>query len=69
MIKNREKYQRFEAEIIRKSKVDIHKNFVLLNAMYEEAVALGIIPLRDPLSGIETDITIAKVVNSVSTAP
>ena len=66
MIKNREELQKFENEIIGKEKVDILRNFRLVDAMYKEAVSLGIFPLKDPLAGIEIDIKIAKVVNRVS---
>lgn len=66
MIKNKKRLRRFEDDIIRKTKVEVDKNFQLLDAMYQEALALGVFPLRNPLSGIETDIKIAKVVNSVS---
>jgi len=36
--------------------------------MYDEAVALGVIPMKDPLDGLEVDLKIAKVVNCVSGA-
>ncbi|GAH82379.1 unnamed protein product, partial [marine sediment metagenome] len=48
-----------------KEKVDVLKNFQIVEAMYDEAAELGIIPLKNPLDGIETDIKIAKVVNNV----
>lgn len=66
MIKNRQVYQEFEDEIIRKEKVNILKNFSLVEAMYEEAVSLGVFPLKNALEGIEVDIKIAKAVNNVS---
>ncbi len=66
MIKNREKLQKFENEIIRNEKVNVLKNFRLVNAMYKEAVSLGIFPMKDALAGLEVDIKIAKVINSVS---
>jgi hypothetical protein len=37
-----------------------------VEALYREAVALGVFPLQDSLEGLEVDIRIAKVVNSVS---
>ena len=37
-----------------------------MEALYQEAVALGVFPLKDPLDGLEVDIRIAKVVNHVS---
>lgn len=69
MIKNKEALQRFEKELIRKEKVDIFKNFRLLEAMYKEAVLMGQFPPKDPLSGLEVDLKIAKAVNSVSRDP
>lgn len=65
MIKNCETLLTFENDLIRESKPDILKNFRLVDAMYDEAVALGIIPMKDPLDGLEIDIKIARVVNHV----
>ena len=64
MIKGRE-LQKFETELLRKEKVNIEKNFHIVEALYEEAVALGLFPLKDPLEGVEVDIRIAKVVSHV----
>jgi len=69
MIKNKATFRKFEEEIIQKEKVDILKNFRLVEDMYKEAVFLGAFPPRNPLSGIEVDIKIAMAVNSVSKAP
>jgi len=68
MIANYREFQKFERELMRKEKVDIKKNFRIVDALYHEAVRIGIIPLKDPLDGLETDIKIAKVINSVSKA-
>ncbi len=57
-------FQKFEKELLKKEKVDIMKNFQIVEALYHEAVSLGIIPLKDPLDGLETDIKIAKIINS-----
>jgi len=48
MIKNSKIVQRFEEELIKKEKVNLTKNFQIVDAMYKEAVALGVIPLKDP---------------------
>ncbi len=56
---------KFELDFLRKEKVDIVRNFHIAEALYKEAVALGIIPLKNPLDGIEVDLKIAKVVNRV----
>ncbi len=66
MIENREKLQRFEKDLVKKSKVNIKQNFRIVEALYREAVTLRAIPMKDPLDGLETDIKIAKVLNSVS---
>jgi hypothetical protein len=36
-----------------------------VEALYKEAVTLGVIPLKNPLEGIEVDLKIAQVINSV----
>ena len=57
--------QKFELDFLKKEKVDMVRNFRIAEALYREAVTLGIIPLKDPLDGIEVDLKIARVVNSV----
>jgi len=69
MIKNRDELQKFENELARKENVDVLRNFRFIDAMYKEAVILNAFPMRDALSGIEIDIKIAKVINSVSKSP
>lgn len=69
MITNRREVEKFERELLRNEKVDVKKNISIINAMYEEAVALGVLPLKDPLEGLEVDIKIAQVVNNVYEAP
>jgi transcriptional regulator with XRE-family HTH domain len=61
----RNELQKFEFDFLRKEKVDIGRNFRLVEALYKEAVVLGVIPLKNPLDGIEVDIKIAGVVNCV----
>ena len=65
MIRNNE-FQRFEMEFVRKQKLDVIRNFQIEEALYQEAVSLGIIPLKNPLDGLEVDIKIARTVNRVS---
>ena len=65
MIKDIKTWEKFEQEEIRKEKVNIKRNFRIVDALYREAVSLGVFPLKNPLEGIETKIKIAKVVNSV----
>jgi len=69
MITNRSEVEEFEKELLRKEKVDFMKNIAIVNAMYNEAVALGVIPMKNPLDGLEIDVKIARVVNNVPEAP
>jgi len=62
-------YQAFESELLRREQLTLEQKFRMLDALHAEAVALGALPLRDPLEGIEVDIRIARVVNHVSRAP
>ena len=64
MIRNNA-FQEFERGFVKRKKMDIMKNLRIVHALYHEAVALGIIPLENPLDGIEVDLKIARVVNSV----
>ena len=57
--------QKFEEELIKKEKVNIIKNFQIMDAMYKEVRALGVIPLKDQLNGWGIDVKIALVVNYV----
>ena len=61
-----DEFQEFEIELLRIGKMDLKKKFKILEALYKEAVALGVFPLRDSLEGLDVDIRVAKVVNSVS---
>ena len=61
-----DEFQKFEIELLRNGKLDLKKKFKILEALYKEAVALGVFPLKDSLEGLDVDIRIAKVVNSVS---
>jgi len=65
MVKNKEGLQEFEKELIKKEKVDVKKNFRIVDALFYEAAELGIIPLKNPLDGFETDLKIANIINSV----
>jgi hypothetical protein len=69
MITNYPAYAQFEQDLIARQLVDPAQNFRIVDALYNEAVALGIFPLKEPLEGLDAILTIAKVVNSVSGTP
>jgi hypothetical protein len=62
---DRKAFEEFERDLIRSTKPDFARNLKIMNAMYEEARRLGVIPRKDPLDGIETVIKMARVVNLV----
>lgn len=66
MIKDPELLARFERDTSKKLSLTIKQAYALLDAMWEEAVFLGVLPPADPLEGIEVDIRIAKAINSCS---
>ena len=66
MIINCRKIRDFEKKLLKKEKINIKRNFLIVDALYKEAVTLGALPLKDPLEGIDIAIKIARVVNSVS---
>ncbi len=66
MIRDYLKWHKFENQLKKRGKVNIAENFALMEAMYEEAMALKVWKLKDPLAGLDIKIIIAKAVNSVS---
>ncbi len=63
-----ERVAAFERERIRRTPPDHARNLRIFEALYHEAVALGALPLDDPLDGLDVDIRLAHIVN-VRTAP
>ena len=68
MIRDGEELQNFEDELVINEKADFERNYLIVEAMYREALDLGIIPLKNPLEGLEVCIKIARVINSVSSS-
>lgn len=69
MISNYNKWNKFENNYKKKEKMSIKKKFKILDSLYKEALELKVFKEKNPLSGIEVKIRIAKVINSVSAAP
>ena len=65
MIKNPTKLKEFEDHYIRDSGLLPHQQSLRqFAALWQEAVALGVLPPKDPLEGIEVDIRIARILNA-----
>ena len=65
MIKNPEILAEFEKQYIRSEKIDHFDALRLFEEMWKEGVLLGVLPLKDPLEGIEVDLRIARILNHV----
>lgn len=65
MLKANRLLEEFENRCLRENPVDFEQNLKLVEAMLEEARMLGAFPPKNPLDGIEVDVRIAMVVNSV----
>ena len=63
MIKNPEILEAFEREETKKEKCDYFKSLKIFEALWIEALNLGVLPLKEPLEDIETDIRIALILN------
>lgn len=66
MIKNPLAWSQFKDSQSAKEPPDYLKGLTIFEALWAEAVALGVLPLRDPLAGLETDIALAGILNSCS---
>jgi len=53
MIKNSERLREFEMREMASVRPDYFHNLAIFEALYREAVDLGILPLKDPLAGLE----------------
>ncbi len=65
MIKDRELFAAFERQCTRSEKMDHSDALRLFEEMWKEGVLLGVLPLKDPLEGIEVDLRIARILNHV----
>ena len=64
MIKDTAFFSEFNDAQLREQPPDYEAALRLFEAMWEEALALGVLPLKDPLEGIDVDIRIARILNT-----
>lgn len=69
MIRDRDRWERFEAEWQRRTPADGEEGFRIFEMLLEHARALGVWPPADPLEGIEVDLRIARQVNTYAEKP
>jgi hypothetical protein len=65
MIKDRARWEKWEAEFQASEPVDFRRNLALFQSMLEEATRLGVFPPDGPLEGLEVDIRLARTINLV----
>ena len=66
MIKNSNLLAQFEKKQLRKEKLTYLQALKLMESLWREGIALGALPPKNPLEGIETDIRIARILNKCS---
>jgi hypothetical protein len=63
MIRRTPLLDQFEREWIANSSRDVAVNSRIFDALYQEAVHLGVLPPKDRLEGIDVDIRLAQFLN------
>ena len=64
MIRDVHALGRFEDDLLEKGpQPSFREALRLFEAMWNEGIALGILPLSDPMEGIEVDIELARILN------
>jgi hypothetical protein len=64
MIRDAHTLRRFEDDLLERGpQPSFREALELYEAMWKEGNALGILPLSNPLEGIEVDIELARVLN------
>jgi hypothetical protein len=63
VIRNRRFLQKCEKKHMREETSDFFHNLRLFEGLYEEARALGALPLKNPLEGLENKVRLARRLN------
>lgn len=67
MLRDTELLKRFEDDFIKgEGRLSFEQASAIFAGMWEEGMKLGVLPPKSPLDGIETDIEIARILNSCS---
>jgi hypothetical protein len=64
MNKSRDLVEAFENSMVSRQRADYRRNMAIFEALYREARLLGVLPLKDPLDGIDVDVRLAQVINA-----
>jgi hypothetical protein len=70
MIKDKKALENFEDDLARHSgKMPYPDAVKMFESMWNEGVMLGLLPLKDPMEGIDVDIRVAKILHSCLKKP
>jgi hypothetical protein len=64
MVKNPKRLAEFELEELKKESIPYAEALKRFEGLWQEGIVLGVLPPKNPLEGIETDIRIARILNS-----
>jgi len=65
MVRDHKLLEEFNKKQIQSDRTDYFQALRLFEEMWKEGLLLGVLPLKDPLEGIEVDIRIAGILNHV----
>ena len=65
MIKRTKKLIEFERRWLLEDRSSVTERLRALDALYSQAKSFGVLPPANPLEGIDADIRLARVLNSV----
>jgi len=66
MIRDARALEEFERRFLQEHRLTHRQALALLDGLWAEGRALGVLPPRDPLAGIDVDIRVAATLNSCS---
>ena len=65
MIKNPKTLEKFEKKNIKETNLTFKEKLNIYENLWTEALLMKVLPSKDPLEGIEIDIKIARILNSL----
>jgi len=68
LIRDQQYYRRFENAVIANERLSHGQAIAIFEAMWQEAVELGVLPGPDATAGLETDIRVAGILNRCSSS-
>lgn len=66
MIRDVDELRRFEEDYSRRHRLTHLQALAILDGLWSEGRALGVLPPKDPMSGIGVDVRVARILNSCS---